>query len=216
MEEPYSIQRKNLTYRKPYVIGADTAGSGEDYFAAKVIDNTSGKCVATLHRQKYDEDLFAEQLYCLGTYYNDAFIGVEINFSQHPANVLHKLGYENQFYQKYSNQVFTKGPDRRYGFMTTFINKPIMISNLVTIMRENLELETDRETLKELSTYIKLPNGKSGGASGSHDDLVMASAIAHHIAQYYTHKMEIIDTGSDILERLFKSPTPQPNQFMEW
>ena len=60
----------------PYVIGGDTAGKGADYFAAKVIDNINGRTVATLHKQRMDEDVYAEQLYCLGKYYNDALIGV--------------------------------------------------------------------------------------------------------------------------------------------
>ena len=50
-----------------------------------------------------DEDLYAEQLYCLGRYYHDAMIGVEINFSEHPARVqpscLHKKEWNDAFYK---------------------------------------------------------------------------------------------------------------------
>lgn len=211
VEKPYSCQKDGCQYQKPYVIGADTAGSGEDYFTAKVLDNTSGRCVATLRKQHIDEDLFAEQLYCLGKYYNDALIGVEINYSRHPVNVLSELGYNNLYRQNGIG-----GASSRFGFQTTSATRPIIISNLVAIMRDSLELETNKETLKELSTFIKHPNGKSAAASGSHDDLVMASAIAHQIGREYDHDMRIIDTGSDILSNCFNTPEQQEYEFMEW
>lgn len=67
----------------PYVIGADTSGDGSDYFVAQVLNNVTGEQVAVL-RAQYDEDEFARQAYCLGKYYNDALLGVEVNFSTHP------------------------------------------------------------------------------------------------------------------------------------
>ena len=216
VEEPQSYTQGSKCYKTPYVIGADTAGCGEDYFTAKVIDNTTGRCVATLRKQRMDEDLFAEQLYCLGKYYNNAYIGVEINYSRYPVTHLRKLGYENLYSEKYSGDNLPSGVERRYGFMTSASTRPLIISHLVKVMRENLHLETDRETLKELSTFIKYSSGRSAAASGSHDDLVMASAIAHFLRRFQTTQMIIIDTGPDILDRFFKNAANQSNQFMEW
>ena len=50
--------------RKPYALGGDTAGDGSDYFTGKVIDNITQKCVATYRRQRIDDDLYADQMYC--------------------------------------------------------------------------------------------------------------------------------------------------------
>ena len=216
VEKPKSYTKENKTYKTPYVIGADTAGCGDDYFTAKVIDNTTGRCVATLRKQRIDEDLFAEQLYCLGKYYNDAYIGIEINYSRYPALYLHRLGYENMFSEKYTGKNIPPGVTHRFGFLTSMNSRPIIISHLVAVMRDNIYLETDRETLKELSTFIKYQNGKSAAASGSHDDLVMASAIAHYMRRFQTHEMIITDTGSNILEKFFSNKDSQSNQFMEW
>ena len=215
VEEPYSVLENGKLHQHPYVIGADTAGEGDDYFTAKVIDNITGRCVATLRKQRMDEDLFAEQLYCLGKYYNNALIGIEINYSRYPVKVLLELGYDNQFSQAYYNRT-PSAPERRYGFLTSCSTRSIIISNLVVKMRESLELETDRETLKELCTFIVHPNGKKAAALGSHDDLVMASAIANQIAQTYVNQMQIIDTGSGDFEKNFSLPKEEPNQFMEW
>jgi phage terminase large subunit len=211
---PFTEKKDAQILKKPYVIGADTAGTGEDYFTAKVIDNTSGKCVATLRKQHIDEDLFAEQLYCLGRFYNDALIGVETNYSTHPVRHLLSLGYENLYV---SRTMSTLGDvaDKHYGFITTSVSRPIIISNLVSVMRENLYLETDRQTLNEMTTFIKRNDGKSAACDGAHDDLVMASAIARYISIDYEHNMIIIDTSTEILEKSFSFSNPE-NSFMEW
>ena len=215
VEKPYSVLENGKLYQKPYVIGADTAGEGSDYFTAKVLDNTTGKCVATLRKQRFDEDLFAEQLYCLGKYYNYAFMGVEINFSRYPTKVLLELGYENMFSRPYFNRT-PSAPEKRYGFLTSYTNRSIRIGVLVSKMREDIELETDRETLVELSTFVDGKNGKPQAASGSHDDLVMASAIASYLCTEYTHEIQIIDTGSDIFGKTFSVKENEENEFMEW
>ena len=129
---------------KAYVIGADTAGQGDDYFAAKVLEIGSERCVATLHIKNIDEDLFAHQLFCLGKYYNNAQIAVEINYSRHPIRVLKDLGYENL----YASRTLSSSKDvinGEYGFLTTSVSRPIIISSLVSTMRENVFLETDQK-----------------------------------------------------------------------
>lgn len=215
VEKPYLIAEGSLTKAKPYVIGADTAGLGDDYFCAKVIDNTNGRCVATLHKQKIDEDLFAKQLYCLGRYYNNALIGVETNYSRHPVRVLRELGYENLYVSKNLSS-FKEKTEGFYGFVTSSITRPIIISNLISTMRECIELETDRQTLLEMSTFIRHLDGKIAAANGSHDDLVMASAIARFIGIDYSHKIEIIDTGCSFLDKNFTNFPLQEEIFMEW
>lgn len=217
VEHPHRIIKDGKIEEKPYVIGADTAGSGDDYFTAKVIDNTSGKCVATLHCQRIDEDLFAEQLYCLGKYYNNALLAVEVNFSSHPVKILEDLCYENLYCrEKIKSPSPYSNPEPTHGFLTTAANRSIMISNLVAIMRENIFLETDRRTLLELTTFVKHKDGKTAAASGSHDDLVMASAIAHFVGENYTHNIQTIDTGSSILSKSFTERPQNTNQIMEW
>ena len=215
VEEPQSLVHNGSKIVHPYVIGADTAGRGEDYFSAKIIDNASGKCVATLHKKHLDEDLFAHQLYCLGKYYFDALIGVEINFSSHPVRVLKSLGYTNLY--KLKGDYRSNGSDpSSYGFLTTAINRPLMISNLVSIMRENIYLETDRETLMEMSTFVKRNDGKCAAIDGAHDDLVMASAIARFISIDYKHEAEYYNSKPDFILENFSSPALQEENYMEW
>lgn len=214
VEEPYASAKGEAKKEKPYVIGADTAGTGLDYFTAKVIDNTSGRCVATFRKQKMDEDLFAEQLYCLGKYYSDALIGVEINHSRHPVRVLSKLGYTNLYLSK-KPTTFADIPEKEYGFITSSITRPIIVFNLVSVMRADIKLETDRQTLLEMTTFIRRDDGKLAAADGAHDDLVMASAIAHYIGQDYTH--EFIDKSEefDALTAFFSSEN-ESGAYIDW
>ena len=208
VEEPYIKRDKGFIISHPYVIGADTSGSGKDYFAAKVIDNVNGRCVATLHRQIMDEDLFSEQLYCLGKYYNDAVIAVETNYSRHPMRVLRNLSYPS---------LFSSSAEEYAGFLTTSVTRPLIIANLVTQMRENIQLETDKETLLEMVNFVRHPGGKPQAAEGKHDDLVMASAIARYVALSYSNTETVRRADSYSLKSSFSLDTERnENTFMEW
>lgn len=171
--------------RAPYVLGGDTAGEGggEDFFTAKVICNMDGRTVATLHKQHIDEDLYAEQLYCLGKYYHDALIGVETNYSTYPTRVLHrKYNYPNLYMREKLHGLVDK-TEMAYGFETNRATKPPIILELVAKMRENPQIEVDRDTLKELMVFVRKDHGVMEAIEGYHDDLVMALAIAHFISR---------------------------------
>ena len=194
----------NVTALAPYVIGGDTAGSGEDYFTAKVICNLDGRTVATLRIQHIDEDLYAEQVYCLAKYYNDAYVGLEINYSRLPMRLLQgKYLYPNLYMRERLNGI----ADRTVldiGFETTVKTKPIIISELVQIMRENPEREVDVQTLKEMTTFVRKDGGRTEAINGSHDDLVMALAIAHFISKNYHHDWKMVDVCAKVIEQNFK------------
>ena len=113
-EEPQVKRNKEneVVGKAPYVIGGDTAGSGEDYFTGKVINNLTGRTAATLRRQKMDEDLYAEQMYCLGMYYHEALIGIETNYSRHPMRVLQKkYSYPNLYMRQRLDKLTDKTED---------------------------------------------------------------------------------------------------------
>lgn len=207
---------KAVIAKCPYVIGGDTAGKGADYFAAKVIDNINGRTVATLHKQRMDEDVYAEQLYCLGKYYNDALIGVETNYSRHPVRTLQRFGYTNMFRRQRVDKV-TDTVEDVFGFETTVRTKPIIIGELVELMREDPTIEADVETLKEMTTFVKKDNGKQEAIDGSHDDLVMSKAIAHFVASQQTKSwIEIERTEDDFISRNFHNDDVSGNEFMSW
>lgn len=163
----------------PYVIGADTAGEGSDWFVAQVVDNATGKLVAK-YRTRTDEDLFARTLYCLGMWYNTALIGVEVNFSTHPVKELARLRYPKLYLREVEDSV-TKKMRMSYGFRTDRLTRPTILAALVGLMREHPELVDDEETLNEMLTFARNSKGRPEAIEGAHDDCVMALAIAYYI-----------------------------------
>ena len=164
----------------PYVIGCDTAGDGSDWFVGQVIDNSSGKQVATW-RGQIDEGVFAREMFALGMWYNTALIGVEANFSTHPNKELERMGYPNLFLRQHEDTI-SNTVEMRLGFMTTKITRALIISQLKDIVRESVQLLCDETTLQELLTFVRNEkNGREEAESGAHDDCVMALAIAYYI-----------------------------------
>lgn len=219
-EEPRFKRDKedNMLAKAPYAIGGDTAGTGEDYFTAKVICNLDGKTAATLRKQRIDEDLYAEQLYCLGMYYNEAIIGIEINYSRHPTRVLQKKYNYPNLYVRQSVEGAADKVETDYGFNTTPRTKPIIISELVELMRDDPSIEVDKQTLKEMTTFVKKDNGKQEAIDGEHDDLVMALAIAHFISKQFTHQwIDVVPDVEDFISDNFTTDSTDGNDsYIDW
>lgn len=165
--------------KKPYVIGGDTAGEGSDFFTAHVIDNTTGEEVAVLRSDAMDEDEYTRQIYCLGMYYNNALVGVEANFSTFPIRELSRIGYHKQYVRE-TPDTFTGAIKKSFGFKTTTATRPVIIANLVQIVRDEVYLINDIQTLREMLSFVKI-KGKPQAEEGEHDDLVMGLAIAYGI-----------------------------------
>ena len=164
-----------------YCIGGDTAGEGSDYFIGMVLDAATGNQVAVLKHQ-FDADQYTKQMYCLGKYYKDALIGIEANFDSFPIMELQRLGYPKQ-YTREAVDTYTGRTEKRFGFKTTALTRPTIISKLIEIVREHCETIYDRETLEELLTIVRNEKGRIEAPEGGHDDMMMGLAIAHHIKE---------------------------------
>lgn len=164
-----------------YVGAGDTAGEGSDYNIGYFTNNITKQDVAVL-RLNYDEDLYARQMYCLGRYYNNALVGIEINFSTHPNKELERLGYYNLYTREESPDKLTHRIMARYGFQTNKLTRPLALSMLRTEVREHISRIKDLDLLREMTTFIKNEKGRPEAAAGQHDDLIMARAINCYIA----------------------------------
>jgi hypothetical protein len=154
---------------RQYIIGVDPAGGGTegDYACAEVIDRQTAMQCAELHGHYSPREL-AMKLFELGRMYNDALLVVERN--NHGHGVLAHLRAAGYL------RVFRDGSQD--GWLTSAVTKPAMIENLAAILSLKPELFLSSALLTECRTFIRRTDGGSGGASGSHDDCVMAMAIA--------------------------------------
>jgi len=182
-----------------YCIGGDTAGEGSDFFTSHVIDAKTGEQVAVLKNQ-FDPDLYTKQMYCLGYYYSStniegiktpALMTIEANFDNYPIMELQRLGYTNQYVRE-RQDTYTGSTEKRFGFKTTVLSRPTIISNLIQIVREHTDLINDKDTLEELLTIIRNEKGRIEAPEGGHDDQMMGLAIGYEGKSQVTFEIEPI------------------------
>lgn len=169
----------NQMYDTSFALSGDTAGDGSDYFVGDVICAKTGIQVAHL-RHQFDADLYTRQMYCLGRYYRDALIGIEANFDSFPIRELQRLNYPKQYVRE-AQDTYTGKTEKRFGFKTTSLTRPTIISRLIEIVREHCDTINDKDTLEELLTIVRNEKGRIEAPQGGHDDQMMSLAIAHEI-----------------------------------
>ena len=205
----------------PYVLGGDTAGTGSDFFAAHVLDNRTGDQVAVLHHQ-FGERMFAEQMYCLGLYYNTALIGVETNYSTFPQELLTWMEYP-KLYVRQRVDTYTGKLIDAFGFETTTKTRPLIIDGLKDVAKQAIETIHDYDTLGEMLTFVYDEQWKPQAEEGEHDDLVLSLAIAHYIRsqQSVTMLEEVCTVGTAWTEDMWAdynraSPSDQEIMLRMW
>jgi hypothetical protein len=110
----------------------------------------------------------AQKLVALGKEYGTALLAVERNNHGHGVLAcLRNLEYPRVFMQN--------GQD---GWLTSVVSRPAMIENLAAALAEGPGLFRSPRLLRECRTFVRYANGNTGAAPGTHDDCVMAMAIA--------------------------------------
>ena len=164
----------------PYVLGGDTKGEGSDFFAATVKNNNTGVRCATLHAN-VGSDVYTHQVYCLGKYFNDALIGIEINFNTFPIEELDRLHYPKQYIrQQYDS--YLKEYQKKYGWRTDGNTRPLIIDKEIVLIRDNIDLFFDIAFLEECLSFVYDEKGRPDAMSGKHDDILFSDMIANEIS----------------------------------
>ena len=176
-----------------YCLGGDTAGDGSDWFTGHILDARTGMQCAVL-KHEFDADQYTRQMYCLGKYYKWALIGIEANFDTYPIRELQRLEYPNQYIREQFDK-YTGKMEKRFGFKTTTITRPAIISKLKEVVRDHTETINDKDTLEELLTIIKNEKGKAEAPAGCHDDQMMGLAIAHEIKEQVDFSKDVIEVN---------------------
>jgi hypothetical protein len=159
--------------RKSWIIGVDPAGGGArgDCACAQVIERFSGMQCAELLGHFTPREL-ARWVTRLGREYCDALIAVERNNHGHAV-----LAYLTDRH-RYPNLYEESG---QAGWLTKAANRPKMIEHLAVILADAPELFFSRRLLQECRTFVRHADSRPGAAAGTHDDCVMAMAIAQMV-----------------------------------
>lgn len=179
---PLKIWEKPKPY-KEYVIGADVAEGlkGGDFSVATVVDVSTMGVVARW-RGHCDPDKFGEILGALGAYYNYALIGVEVN--NHGLTTVQKLRdtfYTNLYKRDRGYDEEWETPTVNLGWKTDMRTKRLMIDDLIKLVRERVIKDKDIVFINEAFSYVRDERGRMNAEEGSHDDVVMSTAIAYQL-----------------------------------
>ena len=192
-------QETEETIENRYVVAVDIGGRSKnaDFSDIIVLDRYwmmyGGKpeVVAEWHGH-IDHDLLAWKAAQIASFYQNALLVIESNTIESKDNdtdgdqsslIFNRIAdvYPNLYTRKAPEEKIQQGIVGVYGFHTNRRTKPIIISNLVAILRDGSYIERNLEALDEFATYEKKQNGSYGATDGHHDDYVMARAIALYI-----------------------------------
>ena len=152
-----------------------------------------------------DIDRLAWRAAQIASFYNNSLLVIESNTlethdrerqvdgdqSQFILNQIKNI-YPNLYARKQSEDDILNGVPRKYGFHTNVSTKPMIISTLVKVIREQLYIERDARCVDEYLTYERKQNGAYGAIIGKHDDLLMTRAIGLHICFFEMPTPKII------------------------
>ena len=174
-----------------YVVGADVGAgvAAGDFSSAHVIDAADGTLVAAYHR-RVGVDVFAQMLFALGGWYNDALLCVERNGVGLAVVIeLNRDNYRNLFYQ-YPLGERVEFASEKIGFHTTAQNKGMIVANLEAALRTNEITVCCPDTLAELDNFTYDEKTRKYGRSDVYDDRVISLALANFVLPFALHTAE--------------------------
>lgn len=193
------IDDELVTNRYLAVVDIGGRSKSADFSVITVIDRLfmadGGKPVVVAQWYGHiDMDLLAWKAAQIAAFYDNALLVIESNTlethdkerqvdgdqSQFILNQIKDI-YPNLYARKQSEDDIKEGLPKKYGFHTNIATKPMIISTLVKVVRENLYIERDSQCIDEYLCYEQKQNGSFGAITGKHDDLLMTRAIGLHI-----------------------------------
>ena len=166
-----------------YAVSADpseglTDKGKHDYCACDVINLRTGAQVAHLHG-RWEPSEFAKLLDELGRLFFDALVMVERNNHGHAvlATLINVVKYPNLYYHEEYDQGRAKR-HKKPGWPTHVGTKSQALDTLEEYFLTGVFQVRSAITVREMSTYVRLPGKKSAAEGASHDDAVSSAAIA--------------------------------------
>lgn len=169
-----------------FVCGADPA-EGNDYCAA-VWKSKQTQETILVFQARMESTQFGYELYKGSKFIYQAtglwpVIGVERNTGQATIARLVDLNYPELYHHTDTtrNEALE---EKKIGWPTNTGTRPMMLDDLALSLRQGVNHTYDKETLKEMLSFIRnQKTGKPEAEVGTHDDLVLAEAIAWQLYQ---------------------------------
>ena len=160
-----------------YSIGCDLSeGIGKDFHDIEIYDSSMVQ-IAQFYNNKIKPYEMAEIINAIGLYYNRALLCVER--ASGGLSVIERLRIDYKYLNMMKYKTFDEfnRPKMIIGFDTNSKTKSLVINDFLEIFdTRNMVIKSER-TLGEMQVFVA-ENNKMGAISGSHDDTVMATALA--------------------------------------
>ena len=155
---------------KEYVVAVDPAGGGSDgdYSAVQVVELESGLQCAEFAGHVAGLEL-AQLITSLASDYNKAWLVVERN--NHGSGVLALVETVCKYQRIYRH-------GGQAGWLTNSISRPAVLARFDAALVDKPECFQSRGLLAECRSFVRMSDGSTGARPGTHDDRVMAMAIA--------------------------------------
>lgn len=219
-KKPETFQHEYITDRYLVVVDIGGRSNKADYSVITVFDRywqmegDKPSIVAQWYGHT-DMDILAWKSAQIAKYYNEALLVIESNTLETKDRdrivdgvqapfILEQIKdvYSNLYARKQSAEDIAEGAPRKYGWHTNVATKPMIISNLVKVIRKQMYVERDERCLDEYLCYERKKNGAYGAIIGKHDDLLMTRAIGLYICYY---EMELPTIVKKKYEKQFKT-----------
>lgn len=168
-----------------YLLSIDTSGSGQDKNVISVWHTNKKIKVAQWIRTTISEEDLAKVAVEIAKFYNNGMIAPEVNFSHSLIGFIESLDYKNMYISESHTRIDKKSQALEYGWKTTTVTKPILVSSMKKALNEDYTICPDVQFWEEAEYYLqgKSPSGRDtyNASSGKHDDVVMSSMIGRYL-----------------------------------
>jgi hypothetical protein len=147
-----------------------------DDSAAQILRCSTGEQVAEL-QGKIEPFAFAEECFGMGSYYNNALIGIENNRDGGANKVLFELGYKNIYFEMKEVGLPYQKPTAKLGYNMNARTRAMLVALARKYMEDGSLHIRSQWLLTQMETFA-LEGEKFQAIANAFDDLIMAMLIA--------------------------------------
>lgn len=178
-----------MVWKKPepnkrYVLGGDTAEGLHDGDASTMtVIEVESRDICAIYKANIPPDEYYDAVIAVGNWYNTALVAVESNKDGFWVNnELERNGYGNLYFRQKIDDI-TKQVGKTFGWRTDRSTRDTVLTELRSVFSEKNFIQVP--LLDEMTTFVRNSRGKAEAMSGSHDDIIMSTAIAYMVRKLW-------------------------------
>lgn len=183
-------QFREITEDDFFVVGCDTSQGGNDYSTAVFISKTHLDVPLVYQSNTLATEMTNQLVPVLERLYDKTYKAPVIAYERNAGGVFEferlatlNRGNKYRLYTMMTYGDIENAQEKRLGWDTNTSTRPKMLADLKDAIDHQLLRIYDKNIINELYSFIINKQGKPEAEQGSHDDLVLATAIAWQLYQ---------------------------------